>query len=67
MVEILFGIITRRAIRRGMFTSVPDFIAAIETFIDGWNDRCGPFVWTKTADQIIPHATSGQRTSITRH
>jgi hypothetical protein len=24
-------------------------------------------IWTKTADQILPHAASGQRTSITRH
>ena len=67
MVEIFFGIITRQAIRRGTFTSVPDLITAIRTFIDGWNDRCRPFTWTKTTDQILPHATSGQRTSITRH
>ena len=67
MVEIFFGIITRQAIRRGTFTSVDDLIAAIEAFIDGWNDRCHPFSWTKTADEILPHATSGQRTSITRH
>jgi hypothetical protein len=67
MVEIFFGIITRQAIRRGSFTSVKNLIAAIENFIDGWNDRCQPFVWTKTADQIIPHATKGQRTSIAGH
>jgi transposase len=67
MVEIFFGIITRQAIRRGTFTSVPDLIAAIGTFIDGWNERCQPFVWTKTADDILTKATSGQRTSFTRH
>jgi hypothetical protein len=67
MVEIFLGIITRQAIRCGTFTSVPDLIAAIRTFIDAWNDRCQPFIWTKTADQILPHATGGQRTSITRH
>ena len=50
-VEIFFSIITRQAIRRGNFTSVKDLITAIEAFIDGWNDRCQPFVWTKTADQ----------------
>ena len=44
LVEVFFGIITRQAIRRGTFTSVKDLIAAIETFIDGWNDRCQPFV-----------------------
>jgi hypothetical protein len=47
------GIITRQAIRRGTFTSVKDLIAAIGNFIDGWNDRCEPFTWTKTADQIM--------------
>jgi transposase len=67
MVEIFFGIITRQAIRRGTFTSVKDLIAAIRRFIDGWNDRCQPFAWTKTADEIIPKATGGQRTSFTRH
>jgi transposase len=67
MVEIFFGIITRQAIRRGTFTSVKDLIGAIEVFIDGWNERCEPFIWTKTADQIIPHATRGHSTSIARH
>lgn len=67
MVEIFFGIITRQAIRLGTFTSVKDLIAAIETFIDGWNDRCQPFTWTKAPDQILAKATSGQRSSFTRH
>jgi len=67
LIEIFFVIITRQAIRRGGFTSVKDLIAAIQTFIDGWNDRCTPFVWTKTADQIIPHTTKRQATSIARH
>jgi len=67
MVEIFFGIITRQAIRRGSFTSVKDLIAAIEAFIDGWNDRCQPFTWTKTADQLLPHCHPGKRTSFTRH
>ena len=66
MVEIFFGIITRQAIRRGTFRSVKDLIGAITRFIDGWNDRCEPFVWTKTADQILSHSRS-QKTSFTRH
>ena len=64
--EIFFGIITRQAIRRGTFTSVKDLIAAIETFIDGWNDRCQPFVWTKTADDILTKANR-KKTSNTQH
>ena len=67
MVEVFFSIITRQAIRRGSFTSVTDLITAIETFIDGWNDRCHPFTWTKTADEILPHCRPGKRTSFTRH
>ncbi|TDD58206.1 IS630 family transposase [Actinomadura darangshiensis] len=53
MVEIFFGIITRQAIRRGSFTSVKQLTTAIGAFIDGWNDRCEPFSWTKDADEII--------------
>jgi len=53
MVEIFFGIITRQAIRRGTFDSVRDLKGAIRAFIDGWNDRCEPFIWTKDADTIL--------------
>lgn len=66
LVEVFFGIITRQAIRRGTFTSVQDLVAAIGRFIDGWNERCHPFTWTKTADEILPHARR-QRTSEAGH
>ena len=66
LVEIFFGIITRQAIRRGTFTSVPDLIGAIRIFIDAYNERCEPFTWTKTADQILTKAHR-QKTSDTRH
>jgi transposase len=67
LVEIFFGIITRQAIRRGTFTSVKDLIAAIEIFIDAWNERCEPFVWTKPADDIVKKAVKGKTTSLARH
>jgi transposase len=66
LVEVFFGIITRQAIRRGTFTSVPDLIGAIRAFIDAYNQRCAPFAWTKTADQILTKARR-QTTSDTRH
>jgi hypothetical protein len=66
MVEVFFGIITRQAIRRGTFTSVKDLIGAIRRFIEAWNDHYHPFIWTKTAEEILPHATR-QRTSDVRH
>ena len=72
MVEIFFGIITRQAIRRGSFTSVKDLIAAIETYIDAWNERCEAFIWTKDADTILAKATHPKNrntdtTSVTDH
>ena len=67
MVEIFFSIITRQAIRRGSFGSVKELIAAIGTFIDGWNERCHPFVWTKPAEELLDHCRPGQRTSFPRH
>jgi hypothetical protein len=54
-------------LRRGTFGSVADLKAAIATFIDGWNDRCQPFVWTKTADQLLEHCRPSKKTSFTRH
>jgi transposase len=66
LVEVFFGIITRQAIRRGSFDSVPELVTAITRFIDGWNDRCHPFTWTRAAEQILPHATR-KRDSDARH
>lgn len=66
LIEVFFSIITRQAIRRGSFDSVKQLVAAISTFIEGWNERCHPFTWTKTADEILPHTTR-QRTSDARH
>jgi hypothetical protein len=66
MVEIFFGIITRQAIRRGSFGSVRELIEAITKFIDGWNERCEPFVWTKDAETIIGKSHR-KPTSGTRH
>ncbi len=56
LVEVWFGIVERQAIRRGVFKSARDLNVKIGAFIDGWNDRSHPFVWTKTADQILAKA-----------
>ena len=67
LVEVFFGIITRQAIRRGTFRNVRDLIDAIRRFIDAWNDRCHPFVWTKSPDEVLSHARQRQRTSDAGH
>ena len=66
LVEVWFGIIERQAIHRGTFRSVKELTGKIRTFIDAWNDRCHPFVWTKTADQILAKANR-QKTSNSGH
>ena len=66
LVEVFFGIITRQAIRRGSFDNVNELVNAIRAFIAGYNERCHPFTWTKTADEILPRARR-QRTSDARH
>jgi transposase len=53
LVEVWFSIIERQAIHRGSFPSVRELMIKIRAFINGWNDRCHPFVWTKTADQVL--------------
>jgi transposase len=66
LVEVWFSLIERQAIHRGTFRSVRDLNAKIRAYIDGWNDRSHPFVWTKTADQILTKANR-QKTSNAGH
>lgn len=67
MVEIWFSILTKQQVRRGVYHDVPELIAAIEHFIAGYNQRAQPFVWTKTAEQILVKAIKQQDTSETLH
>jgi len=46
LVEVWFGLIERQAIHRGTFRSVRELNAKIRAFIDGWNDRKHPFIWS---------------------
>jgi transposase len=60
MVERWFGKLTDKTIRRGVFHSVPDLVAAIETYIQANNDNPEPFVWTQTAEQILEKVRRGR-------
>ncbi len=66
LVEVWFSLIERQAIHRGTFRSVKELNAKIRAYITGWNDRSHPFVWTKTADQILKKANR-QKTSNAGH
>ena len=52
-VENFFSVITRRAIRRGVFTSVADLQKAIRAYIQQHNAVPKPFIWTKPAETIL--------------
>jgi transposase len=60
LVERWFREITEKAIRRGVFPSVPDLIAAIEDYLKANNENPKPFVWTATADAILEKVRRGR-------
>ena len=53
MVERFFRDITVNRLRRGVFTSVPQLVAAIDEYIANHNIDPKPFIWTKTAADIL--------------
>src|SRR6266508_3957107 len=55
-IETWFSVLTRQAIRRGSFRSVTELIALIDTFTRNWNSGASPFIWVKTADEILAKA-----------
>ena len=64
LIEGWFHLLTERRLRRGTFTSVDVLIEAIELWVEHWNDNPQPFVWKKTADDIITKVSRG-RTALT--
>jgi transposase len=52
MVERFFRDITVKRLRRGVFTSVPELVAAIDEYIAHHNTNPKPFIWTKSARDI---------------
>ena len=53
LVERFFAEITGRRIRRGVFTSVDELVAAIQDYLDHHNGAPKPFVWIKKASVIL--------------
>jgi transposase len=53
MVERFFRDITTERLRRGVFTSVPELVAAIDEYVAHHNTNPKPFIWTKSARDIL--------------
>jgi len=63
-VERWFGELTQKQIRRGAHRSVQELKRAIQEFIDATNSQPKPFVWVKSADEILASiARFAQRTT----
>lgn len=56
LVARVFGDLPAKQIRRGVFRSVPELIAAIDAYIIQRNAQPKPFVWTKSAQEILAKA-----------
>ncbi|MHB2009768.1 MAG: hypothetical protein ACYCOX_17230, partial [Acidobacteriaceae bacterium] len=67
LVERWFRDITDRRIRRGAFQSVAELERAIADYIRHNNQTPKPFVWTKSADQIIQKVNRGKALLETLH
>jgi len=48
-----FAELTQKRMRRGVFRSVLDLIEAIDAYLEEQNQQPKPYIWTKTADQIL--------------
>ena len=53
MVERFFRDISENRLRRGVFTSVPELVTAINQYIAHHNTKPKPFIWTKSARDIL--------------
>ena len=68
LVERWFGLLTEKQLRRGVHQSSGELEATIYRYLDVTNQDPKPFVWTKTADQILTSvARFCRRTLDTEH
>ena len=68
LVERWFATLTERQLRRGVHRSTQELEAALRRYVETYNQEPKPFVWTKTADQILTAvARFCKRTSDSEH
>src|SRR3974390_1824535 len=53
LVERFFALLTEKQIRRGIHRSTRELEQAVRHYLEAYNETAKPFVWTKTADQIL--------------
>ena len=60
LVEGWFAQLTNKRLRTGTFNSVAALVDAIDLWVSHWNDDPKPFVWVKTAEEIIEKVRRGR-------
>jgi len=60
MVERFFRELTDKQLRRGIFSSVKELQAAVMEFIDKHNKAPAPYIWTKSATDILEKVKRGR-------
>ena len=61
MVERFFRDLTENRLRRGVFRSVKDLVAAIDEYLKRHNQNPKPYIWTKSAKDILEKVTRARR------
>ena len=67
LIERWFAELTNKRIRRGVFRSVKELEVAIRDYIEVHNEDPKPFVWTRTADQILDSIARYARRTLAAH
>jgi len=67
MVERFFAEITQNRIRRGAFTSVDELKSAIMEYLEKHNANPKPFIWTKSAGQILEKVARAKQALESHH
>jgi transposase len=67
MVERFFAEITRKRIRRGAFKSVPELENAIMEYLEKHNADPKPFIWTKSAGEILEKVARAKQVLESQH
>jgi transposase len=66
-VERFFGLLTEHALRRGSHSSVRQLRQAIQDYLDAHNDEPKPFIWTKSATDVLNSIARFAQRTLTAH
>ena len=67
MIGRFFAEITRKRIRCGAFSSVAELKSAIMEYLENYNADPKPFVWTKSAGEILEKVTRAKQALESQH